>query len=96
MFHHVVVKRDLSHARPGSGHGNRLVVSKSFIIFEMHLTDMNLYISTPDVGAHACCLCGALLLTETYHMTKTTAYKAEHISSNMISGRIMAKQNIFC
>jgi len=28
------------------GRGNRLVVSKSFIIFEMRLTDMNLYIYT--------------------------------------------------
>lgn len=44
MFHRVVVKRDLSLARPGSDRGNRLVVSKSFIIFEMCLTDMNLYI----------------------------------------------------
>lgn len=46
MFHRVVVKRDLSLARPGSGCGNRLAVSKSFIIFEMCLTDVNLYIYT--------------------------------------------------
>lgn len=53
---------------------------------------MNLYICTRRRGvrvrAHVV-YATRLLLTETYHVTKTASYKAERISSNVTSGSVI-------
>lgn len=55
----------------------------------MCLTDMNLYIYTRRPVCKRVVYVARLLLTETYHMTKTTPYKTERISSDMISGSVI-------